>query len=114
MTSHATPGQRDDLRTDAPLAVAPVEEMLRFLSRAVRAISLPSAALLVRSEPSAPAHANAAFALRLVSTPLLLFSKATLHFQKCSSSAHRVVRRTIWRAFWRRSVEPPLEFCDSV
>lgn len=37
MTSHATPGQRDDLRTEAPLAVAPVEEMLRLLSRAVRA-----------------------------------------------------------------------------
>ena len=37
MTSHATPGQRDDVRSDPPLNIAPVEEMLRLLSRAIRA-----------------------------------------------------------------------------
>jgi len=37
VTSHATPGQRDALRTEPPLNIAPVEEMLRLLSRAVRA-----------------------------------------------------------------------------
>ena len=37
MTSHATPGQRDAIRTEPSLNIAPVEEMLRLLSRAVRA-----------------------------------------------------------------------------
>ncbi|HEX6316440.1 MAG TPA: HEAT repeat domain-containing protein [Gemmatimonadaceae bacterium] len=37
MTSHATPGQRDDIRTEPPFNIAPVEEMLRLLSRAIRA-----------------------------------------------------------------------------
>ena len=37
MTSHATPGQRDAIRTEPPLNIAPVEEMLRLLSRAIRA-----------------------------------------------------------------------------
>ena len=37
MTSHATPGQREAVRTEPPLNIAPVEEMLRLLSRAVRA-----------------------------------------------------------------------------
>ena len=37
MTSHATPSQRDGLRNQPPLNIAPVEEMLRLLSRAVRA-----------------------------------------------------------------------------
>ena len=37
MTSHATPNQRDAVRTEPALNIAPVEEMLRLLSRAVRA-----------------------------------------------------------------------------
>ena len=37
MTSHATPSQRDDVRTEPTLNIAPVEEMLRLLSRAIRA-----------------------------------------------------------------------------
>jgi HEAT repeat protein len=37
VTSHATPGQRDDIRTEPPFNIAPVEEMLRLLSRAIRA-----------------------------------------------------------------------------
>ena len=37
MTSHATPGHREAVRTDPPRNIAPVEEMLRLLSRAVRA-----------------------------------------------------------------------------
>lgn len=37
MTSHATPGQREDLRSEPPFNIAPVEEMLRLLSRAIRA-----------------------------------------------------------------------------
>ena len=37
MTSHATPGQRDAIRSEPPLNIAPVEEMLRLLSRAIRA-----------------------------------------------------------------------------
>ena len=37
MTSHATPGQREAVKTEPPLNIAPVEEMLRLLSRAVRA-----------------------------------------------------------------------------
>jgi hypothetical protein len=37
VTSHATPSQDDALRAEPPLNIAPVEEMLRLLSRAVRA-----------------------------------------------------------------------------
>jgi HEAT repeat protein len=37
VTSHATPGQRDTIRPEPPLNIAPVEEMLRLLSRAIRA-----------------------------------------------------------------------------
>lgn len=37
MTSHATPSQRDAVPTEPPINIAPVEEMLRLLSRAVRA-----------------------------------------------------------------------------
>lgn len=37
MTSHATSSQRDAGRTEPPITIAPVEEMLRLLSRAVRA-----------------------------------------------------------------------------
>jgi HEAT repeat protein len=37
VTSHATPGQRDAVRTEPPFQIAPVEEMLRLLARAVRA-----------------------------------------------------------------------------
>lgn len=36
-TPHALPGQRDTDRLEPPFNLAPVEEMLRFLSRAVRA-----------------------------------------------------------------------------
>ena len=37
MTSHATPNQRDAGPTEAPRNIAPVEETLRLLSRAIRA-----------------------------------------------------------------------------
>ncbi|HEY5546757.1 MAG TPA: HEAT repeat domain-containing protein [Gemmatimonadaceae bacterium] len=37
MTSHATPSQRDAVRTEPPLNIAPVGEMLRLLARAIRA-----------------------------------------------------------------------------
>jgi hypothetical protein len=37
VTSHATPGQRDAIRSEPPFNIAPVEEMLRLLSRAIRA-----------------------------------------------------------------------------
>jgi hypothetical protein len=37
VTSHATPGHRDAIRTEPPFNIAPVEEMLRLLSRAIRA-----------------------------------------------------------------------------
>lgn len=37
MTSHATPTHRDAVRAELPGNIAPVEEMLRLLSRAVRA-----------------------------------------------------------------------------
>ncbi len=37
MTSHATPSHRDAARTELPGNLAPVEEMLRLLSRAIRA-----------------------------------------------------------------------------
>ena len=37
MTSHATPTPGDTVRTEPPLNIAPVEEMLRLLSRAIRA-----------------------------------------------------------------------------
>ena len=37
MTSHATPNQREAVRTEPPGNITPVEEMLRLLSRAVRA-----------------------------------------------------------------------------
>jgi HEAT repeat protein len=37
VTSHATPNQRDAVRTEPALNIAPVEEMLRLLSRAIRA-----------------------------------------------------------------------------
>ena len=37
MTSHATPSQRDAIRSEPPFNIAPVEEMLRLLSRAIRA-----------------------------------------------------------------------------
>ena len=37
MTSHATPNQRDAVRSEPALNIAPVEEMLRLLSRAIRA-----------------------------------------------------------------------------
>jgi hypothetical protein len=37
VTSHATPTPGDTVRTEPPLNIAPVEEMLRLLSRAIRA-----------------------------------------------------------------------------
>jgi hypothetical protein len=37
VTSHATPSQRDAIRSDLPFNIAPVEEMLRLLARAIRA-----------------------------------------------------------------------------
>jgi len=37
VTSHATPSQRDAVRTEPPLNIAPVGEMLRLLARAIRA-----------------------------------------------------------------------------
>jgi hypothetical protein len=37
VTSHATPSQRDAIRSEPPFNIAPVEEMLRLLSRAIRA-----------------------------------------------------------------------------
>jgi hypothetical protein len=37
VTSHATPSQREAVRTERPGNIAPVEEMLRLLSRAIRA-----------------------------------------------------------------------------
>jgi hypothetical protein len=37
VTSHATPSHRDSERAEPPFNVAPVEEMLRLLSRAIRA-----------------------------------------------------------------------------
>ena len=37
MTSHATPSQRDTTRAEPPRSIAPVEEMLRLLARAIRA-----------------------------------------------------------------------------
>ena len=37
MTSQATPNQRDAVRSEPALNIAPVEEMLRLVSRAVRA-----------------------------------------------------------------------------
>ena len=37
MTSHATPSHREAVRTETPGNIAPVEEMLRLLSRAIRA-----------------------------------------------------------------------------